>query len=135
MMIKNDLINDTARGFAGLIAKVLEPLNDNPDFKKKYQNKEKMFVLNADNLNHAAVIILKDGQITVKSVPNKPKSNLKKKKLDWDGYLSMDSQIFLALAMDRLSLFGVVKKFLTGKVKMKGMTKLITLLKIFNLIR
>lgn len=134
-MSRTNLINDIPRGFAGLIAQVLEPINENPNFKEKYQNANRMFVLNATNLEHAAIIIVKNGEIKVKSVPNKPKSNLKKKSLGWDGFLSMDSQIFLALAMDKLSLVGVGLKFLTGKVKMKGITKLILLLKIFNLVR
>ena len=72
-MSDTNLINDIPRGFAGLIAQVLAPINENAKFKKKYKNIDKTFVLNAPNLDNAAVIIIKNGEIKVKSVPNKPK--------------------------------------------------------------
>ena len=124
-----------ARGFAGILAKALEPLNSNPNFKETFGKTNRKFVLNTNNDNYAAVIIIKDGTLSVESVLNKPKENLSKKALGWDGFISMDSSIFLALALGRLSMIGVGLKFITGKVKMKGILKLLGLLKIMNFLK
>lgn len=134
-MNKNELINPKARGFAGLIKNIMEPLNENQEFQKKFKNFKKKYLINASNLNHAALITINEGRLKVESIPNKPKSNLKKKFIGWDGFISMDSQIFLALAMDRISLLNIVIKWLLGKVKMKRILKLLPLLKIFEIIK
>ncbi len=123
------------RGFAGILAKALGALNSNPNFKEKFAQTNRKFVLNAINDSYAAVITVKNGTLSVESVPNTPKENLSKKALGWDGFLSMNTGVFLALALGRLSMIGVGLKFITGKVKMKGILKLLTLLKIFNLLK
>lgn len=134
-MNKNELINPKARGFAGLIKNIMEPLNENQEFQKKFKNFKKKYLINASNLNYAALITINEGRLKVESIPSKPKSNLKKKIIGWDGFISMDSQIFLALAMDRISLLNIVIKWLLGKVKMKRILKLLPLLKIFKIIK
>ena len=134
-MNKNELINPRARGFAGLIKNIMEPLNENQEFQKKFKNFKKKYLINASNLNHAAIVTINEGRLKVESIPNKPKSNLKKKLFGWNGFISMDSQIFLALAMDRISLLKIIIKWLLGKVKMKGILNLIPLLKIFEIIK
>ena len=133
--MEQNIIQKRARGFAGIIANVLEPLNENPHFKEKFKKTKKKFLINASNLNYAALIIVDNGHLLVESIVNKPKSNLKKKVSGWDGFISMDSQIFLALAMDRISKMKIGQKWLTGKVKMKGLRKLITLLKMFEILK
>jgi len=133
-MPESNLIEKRARGFAGLIASIMEPLNENPEFKKKFSKVERKFLINATNLNYAALITIDRGTITVESVLNKPKSNLKKKALGWDGFISMDTQIFLALAMKRISILKVGLMWIVGKIKMKGLTKLIVLLKLFDIL-
>ena len=130
-----DLIEQNARGFAALIKIIMEPLNLNPEFKDKFKNLNRKYLINASNLNHAAIISVKQGVLKVQSIPNKPNSNLKKKNIGWDGYISMDSQIFLALAMNRISIVGIVLKFLVGKVKMRGILKLLSLLSIFEFLK
>jgi hypothetical protein len=132
---KIDLINPNARGFAGLIKKIMEPLNQNQEFKQKFKDLNKIFLINASNLNHAALITINEGSLKVESVPNKPASNLKKKNVGWDGFISMDSQIFLALAMDRITIFNIIAKWFVRKVKMRGILKLFSLLKIFELLK
>lgn len=124
--------NKKIRGFAVLINSILTPLNKNKMFQEKFGNLNVKFLLNASNLNHAAIIIVKKGMVKVESIPNKPKENLKKQKLGWNAFLEMDTQTFLAIAMNRLSLFGVAKKWLTRKIKMRGIIKLLILLKIFR---
>lgn len=133
--LETSLIEKRARGFAGLIANVLEPLNENQKFKEKFKKTKKKFLINASNLNYAALISVYNGHLTVESIANKPKSNLKKKVAGWDGFISMNSQIFLALAMDKISKMKVGLKWISGKVKMKGLRKLIILIKIIEILK
>ena len=123
-----------AKGFAGLIEAVLSPLNNTKKFKEKFVTTNVKVLLNAINLDHAALIILENGTLRVEGVENKPKENLKKKKIGWNALLEMDSQIFFAIAMNRLSMPGVIKNWLRGKIKMKGIRKLLILLKVFSLL-
>ena len=127
-------IEKKARGFSGLIAKIMETLNENLKFKENFKNTQMKFLLDASNLNYAALVTIDNGTVTVEGVSNKPRSNLDKKKLGWDGFVSVDSQIFLALAMDRISMLKVALLWLRRKVKMKGILKLLKLLKIFALL-
>ncbi|MFX0040411.1 MAG: hypothetical protein ACFFCY_07975 [Promethearchaeota archaeon] len=124
--------NEKIRGFAVLINSILTPLNENKKFQEKFGNLKVKFLLNASNLNYAAIIIVEKGFVRVESIPNKPKENLKKQKIGWNAFLEMDTQTFLAIAMNRLSLFGIAKKWLTRKIKMRGIRKLLILLKIFR---
>ena len=126
--------NNRIRGFAGLINSVLVPLNENKKFQEKFRETDAKILLNASNLNYAALIIIDHGSVKVKSIPNKPKKNLKKKKIGWNSYLEMDTQTFLAIAMRRISILGVVKMWLTRKIKMRGIRKLLILLKMFKLL-
>jgi hypothetical protein len=96
---------------------------------------ESMVNPNASNIDHAALISVNQGVLKVESVPNKPESNLKKKLIGWDGFISMDSQIFLALAMNRISIVGIGLKWILGKVKMRGILKLLALLSIFDFLK
>ncbi|MFW9998617.1 MAG: hypothetical protein ACFE9Q_01770 [Candidatus Hodarchaeota archaeon] len=133
-MVDSNQKNKNVRGFAVLINSILTPLNENKKFQEKFRKVNTKILLNASNLNHAAIIIVDNGLLTVESIPNKPKENLKKRKVGWNGFLEMDTQTFLAIAMSRLSLFGVAKKWLSRKIKMRGIRKLLILLKMFRLL-
>lgn len=122
------------RGFAGIIEKVLAPLNENKKFKENFSDINVKILLNATNVNFAALIIIKNGTIRVESLLNKPKENLNKEKVGWDAFLQMDTQIFLAFAMKRLSMIGMIKKILERKIKLKGLRKLFILLKVFTIL-
>ncbi len=131
-MVESNQENKKLRGFAVLINSILAPLNENKRFQDKFRKVNTKILLNASNLNNAAIIIVNKGFLRVESIPNKPKENLRKQKIGWNAFLEMDTQTFLAIAMNRLSLFGVAKKWLTRKVKMRGIRKLLILLKIFK---
>jgi len=131
-MVESNQENNEIRGFAVLINSILTPLNENKRFQDKFQNVSSKILLNASNLKYAALIVIDQGFVRVESILNKPKENLKKRKIGWNAFLEMDTQTFLAIAMNRLSLLGVAKKWLTGKVKMRGIRKLIILLKMFR---
>ncbi len=120
------------RGFAGLLNSILIPLNENQKFKEEFKNTKTKILLNASNLKFAALIVIDYGTVRVESIPNKPRSNLKKKVVGWNAFLEMDTQTFLGFAMNRISLLKVAKQWLTRKIKMRGITKLLLLLKMLK---
>jgi len=126
--------NEKIRGFASLINSVLSPLNENNKFQEKFKNTEAKILLNASNLNFAALIVIDHGSLKVKSVPNKPKANLKKKKIGWNAFLEMETQTFLTLAINRISKIGVAKLWITRKIKIRGIRTLLLLLKVFKIL-
>ncbi len=134
-MTESNIIIDTPRGFAGLIANVMGPLNDNPKFKEMFKNSQRKYLINASNLDYAALINIDHGTLTIQSVPNKPKSNLKKKATGWNGFVSMDTQTFLGMAMKRTSIMKIGLKWIFGNVKMRGILKLLPMLKLFDLLQ
>ena len=120
------------RGFASLINSVLVPLNENNKFQEKFKDTKAKILLNAPNLKFAALIVVDHGFVNVKSIPNKPKANLKKKKVGWNAFLEMDTQTFLGLAINRVSKLGVAKMWVTRKIKIRGIRTLLLLLKMFK---
>ena len=131
-MAESNEENKKVKGFALLIKSILSPLNENKKFQEKFRDTDIRVLLNATNLNYAALIIIDHGSVRVESIPNKPKENLKKKNANWNGFLEMDTQTFLAIAMSRISIPGMAKKWLTGKIKMRGLRKLLILLNVFK---
>ncbi|MFX0034555.1 MAG: hypothetical protein ACFE9I_02805 [Candidatus Hermodarchaeota archaeon] len=131
-MIDTNKDENKIRGFAALINSILLPLNENKAFQDKFKNIDAKILLNASNLKYAALIVIDHGSVKVKSIPNKPKTNLNKKKVGWHAFLEMDTQTFLAIAMSRLSMLGVAKMWLKRKIKMRGIRKLLLLLKMFK---
>ena len=125
---------DVPRGFAGIIEKTFEPLNSKEKFKRRFETLNVNILLNAINVNYAALIEFSNGYVKVSSIPNKPKEELSKKKIGWDAYLEMDTQTFLALAMKRLSMTGLLKKIVKKEVRIKGMRKLLILPKILSIL-
>ncbi len=122
------------RGLAGILWNFFKNLNDNEYFKKKFEDTNVKLLLNATDGRDAGLIIIDKGTIDIESVPNKDKNELKKKKLGWNGKLETDTKTFMDIAMNKLSLGGIVKKVISRKVKIRGTRKLLILLKIFNIL-
>ncbi|MHA1931607.1 MAG: hypothetical protein ACW96X_03650 [Promethearchaeota archaeon] len=133
-MAESDKEKEKIRGFAVLISSVLVPLNENNKFQERFKNTRAKILLNAANLNYAALIVIDHGLVSVKSILNKPRENLKKKKVGWNAFLEMDTQVFLALAMNRISMLGVAKLWLTRKIKIRGIRTLLLLLKMLKML-
>ncbi|MFX1571744.1 MAG: hypothetical protein ACFFB0_03270 [Promethearchaeota archaeon] len=133
-MSEVEIGNNKIRGFGALIYNLLAPLNETDKFKKKFEDTHVKILINAINVNFAALIIIDNGELRVESIPNKPKENLKKKNIGWDGFLQMDSQIFLAFVMNRMSLLGIAKKWIIRKIKLQGISKLLYLLKLVKIL-
>ncbi|MHA2398659.1 MAG: hypothetical protein ACXADU_07195 [Promethearchaeota archaeon] len=122
------------RGFAGIVSKQVEPLNNNEKFKEKFKDTEVKVLLNAKDGKYAALLVIDKGKIYVEGIKNKPKTNLKKKVAGWDGLLQMSTESFVKLLeTDELSVGKIVGKILIGKVKIRGIKKVLTLLELFKL--
>jgi hypothetical protein len=114
------------RGFAGVVAKQVEPLNENEKFKH--------VVLNAKDGKWAALLIIDKGKIHVEGIKNEPKENIKKKNAGWDGLLQTTTPMFMELlGSDKVSMGKVIRKVLTRKIKIKGLKHVLILLKLFDL--
>ncbi len=109
------------RGFPKVIQDTYEvPLKDNEYFQKHFGHVTGRIVLNPIDGNDAAVITVQNGDITVKSIKNKPKTNLSRKYLRWDGIMQTKLQNFLDIAAEKITRKDIILGMLKGKIKIKG---------------
>ena len=71
--------NKKLRGFAGIVSKQVEPLNENEKFKEKFGETELKILLNAKDGKWAALLIIDNGKVYVEGIKNQPKENINKK--------------------------------------------------------
>ena len=122
------------RGLAGIVSRLVEPLNENEKFKERYKNTEVKVLLNVKDGKYAALIIIDKGAIRVDGFKNKPKENLKKKVVGWDGLIQSNTATLLELVQsDEISIGKVVLKVLVGKIKIRGIKKVLVLLDLFKM--
>ncbi|MFX1592700.1 MAG: hypothetical protein ACFFCL_08405 [Promethearchaeota archaeon] len=122
------------RGFAGIVSKQVEPLNENEKFKHVFKDTEVKVLLNAKDGKWAALLIIDKGKIHVDGIKNEPKENIKKKNAGWDGLLQTTTPMFMELlGSENLSMGKVIRKVLTRKIRIKGLKHVLVLLKLFNL--
>jgi hypothetical protein len=121
-------------GFAGIVSKQVEPLNENEKFKHMFKDSEEKVLLNAKDGNWAALLIIDKGKIYVEGVKNQPKENVKKENVGWDGLLQTTTPMFMELlGSEKVSKGKVIRKILTGKIKIRGFKHVLVLLKLFEL--
>jgi hypothetical protein len=112
----------------------VEPLNDNEKFKERFKDTEVKVLLNAKDGKWAALLVIDKGKIYVEAIKNNPKTNIKKKNAGWDGLLQTTTPMFLELlGSENLSMGKVIRKILTGKIKIRGIKQVLILLKLFEL--
>lgn len=122
------------RGFAGIVSKQIEPLNENDKFKHIFKETEEKVLLNAKDGKWAAMLIIDKGKIYIEGIKNEPKENLKKKNAGWNGLISCKTDMFLELlGSEELSMGKVIRKILSGKIKIRGIKHALVLLKLFSL--
>lgn len=122
------------RGFAGIVSKQVEPLNENEKFKHMFKETEEKVLLNAKDGKWAAMLIIDKGKIYIEGIKNEPKENLKKKNAGWNGLISCKTDMFLELlGSEELSMGKVIRKILSGKIKIRGIKHVLVLLKLFSL--
>ncbi|MDX1797984.1 MAG: hypothetical protein R3255_04995 [Candidatus Lokiarchaeia archaeon] len=121
-------------GFAGIVSKQVEPLNENEKFKHMFKDSEEKVLLNAKDGKWAALLIIDKGKIYVEGIKNQPKENIKKKNVGWDGLLQTTTPLFMELlGSEKVSMGKVIRKILTGKIKIRGIKHVLVLLKLFEL--
>ncbi len=121
------------KGFAGIVAKQVEPLNSIEKFKEDFKDTELKILLNAKDGKYAALLVIDKGRVYIEGIENKPKENIKKKVVGWDGLLQAKTQIFVdLLGGEDISMGSIVGKILTGKIKIRGIKKVLVLLKLFE---
>lgn len=121
-------------GFANIVSKQVEPLNDNEKFKEKFGDTELKILLNAKDGKWAALLIIDKGKIYIEGIKNEPKENIKKENAGWQGLLETTTPMFLELlGNDKVSMDKIIRKILTRKIKIKGYKKVLILLQLFEL--
>jgi len=121
------------RGFAGIVAKQVEPLNDIEKFKEDFKDKELKILLNAKDGKYAALLVIDHGKVYVEGIKNKPKENIKKKNAGWDGLLQTKTQTFVDLLTgESVSMGSIIAKILTFRIKIRGIKNVLVLLKLFE---
>ncbi|MFX1377999.1 MAG: hypothetical protein ACFFA4_02810 [Promethearchaeota archaeon] len=125
---------DRLRGFAGIVSKQVEPLNDNEKFKHIFKDTEEKVLLNAKDGKWAAMLIMNKGKIYVEGIKNEPKENIKKKNAGWQGLLQTTTPMFMELlGSEKVTMGKVIRKILSGKIKIRGIKHVLVLLKLFDL--
>lgn len=117
-----------ARGFAGTIESQLAPLNTSDYFKQKYGMDDFVLLLIATDDNHAALITVKEGQVVVDGIKNKPDELSQVK---YNGMIKTSSEYFMLFAMGKVN---PVKAILTGKLKIKGFRVVLRFTKYFGIL-
>ena len=121
------------RGFAGVVAKQIEPLNDIEKFKEDYKDRVLKILLNANDGKWAALLIIDHGKVYVEGIKNKPKENIKKKNAGWDGLLQTKTQTFVDLLGGKaISMGSIIAKILTFRIKIRGIKNVLILMKLFE---
>jgi uncharacterized membrane protein YkoI len=121
------------RGLAGIVSKLVDPLNENVKFKEKFKDKEVKVLLNAKDGKYAALLVINKGTIHVEGIKNNLKKNLKKKVVGWDGLIQAKISTLLGLLeADDISLGKAVGKILTGRLKIRGIKHVLVLLQLFK---
>jgi hypothetical protein len=122
-----------SKGFAGVVAKQVEPLNSNEKFKEDFKDTELKILLNAKDGKYAALLVIDKGRVYIEGIENSPKENIKKKIVGWDGLLQAKTQIFVdLLGGEDISMGSIVGKILTGRIKIRGIKNVLVLLKLFE---
>ena len=132
-MAENETKNKRLKGFAGIVAKEIEPLNSIEKFKEDFKDKVIKILLNAKDGKYAALLVIDHGRVYVEGIENKPKENIKKKVAGWDGLLQTDTQTFVdLLSGDNVTTGKIVAKILARKIKIRGVKNVLVLLKLFE---
>jgi hypothetical protein len=121
------------RGFAGIVSKQVEPLNEIEKFREDFKDRELKILLNAKDGKWAAMLIIDHGKIYVEGIQNEPKENIKKKNAGWDGLLQTKTETFVdLLGGENVSMGSIIAKILTFRIKIRGIKNVLVLLDLFK---
>ena len=120
------------RGFAATLGNRLKLVKDIDEFKEYSKNISVKLLLNPLDGRYAALITIDKGTLNIEGIRNDDPSNLKKKKLGWNGKMAMKLQLFLQLAAGMISQNKLLKMVATGKIKVRGLIYFVILQKLFS---
>ena len=119
------------RGLAGLMWMQIKPLNFIDEFKKEFSDTTVNILLNPKDQRYAALLKIDKGKIDAEAVKN-DKETLKS--LKPDGIFEAPMEIFLGVFGEGLSARTLMKLWITRKIKLRGLTKMMALGKVFKLL-
>lgn len=119
------------RGFAGDIYNQLKPLNTSEYFKQTYGQDNYTILLQATDDSHAAFTKIENGKVEVEDVSTK---NEEFKQLKPQAKVATSYDLFLKLAMGKLKTKDMIKLIFTGKLKIKGIKKVLHFVKYFKVL-
>jgi hypothetical protein len=119
-------------GYARIIGNALMPLNQHDVFRKKYSNCHKQFILDSPHWVSAALIVVHHGRLSVDGIGKEPADEFRRMIDDSDAYLEMSTYDFLAFAMKRLTLIGLLRRWLNHNMRIKRPLRLLTLYRIYH---
>ena len=132
-MSENETKEKRLKGFPKIVGKEIEILNTIEKFKEDFKDKVIKILLNPKDGKQAALIVIDHGRIYVESIDNKPKENLKKKVVGWDGFFQTDTKTFAdLLGGGDITTGQIVGKLITRKAKIRGVKNVLILLKLFE---
>ena len=114
-MIKMSEKKPKLRGFAKTIANSIESVKDTEECKFIIKGVRTRVCFNCLDGSWAALITIKDGNITVQGIKNKNKKDLSRKKLAWWGYFEAKLEDFLKAGGWKSGKW--IRKMAGGKVK------------------
>ena len=117
------------KGLAGLMWMQMEALNYLDGFKNEFKDTSLKVLMNPKDQRYAALLKINNGTIDVDAVRNDPE-NLKK--VERDALFEGRMEIFLGVFMGGLSAGALLKNWITRKVKLRGLRKMMALAKIME---
>ncbi|NMC07418.1 MAG: SCP2 sterol-binding domain-containing protein [Candidatus Lokiarchaeota archaeon] len=111
------------KGFAGMIANMLKPLNENARFKERFGAEVITFIINATDFPPAAIVKVNNGTVTFEDAqPDHVK------KIKANAVLQGEMNDIMKVASGKVNPIAAIFK---GKIKVKGPLKLLKLNKMF----
>ena len=121
------------KGIAGVIWRMMSPLNENEKFKRNFAETTANILLIAKDQKYMAMVKVNKGTLEVDDHPYN-KETVKSLKKERDGLFKADTETLMKLAMGEMGIGKLVVKWITRKVGLRGIRKLIVLYKLFTLL-
>lgn len=110
----------------------LMPLNDRADFKKKFGNNHKRYLIDSPYWGSAVGIIIAHGTLLVEGVSKTENEVFREIRSQYDAYIHMPMDLILAFVNGQAGIVNVAARWLLGSVEVKGHFYLFGLLALFK---
>jgi hypothetical protein len=123
---------NTISGYAAIFYNALMPLNDLADFKIKFGNMNKRYMIDSPYWKNAVRIIIAHGTLLVEGVCKTEEGIFLEERSQCDAYINMPMNLLLAFSSGQTGIFTVALRWLLGSVEVKGHFYLFGLLVLFK---